>query len=444
MPRLTVPPNFIGTSGVDTLAAQDLNVSGAIGIDILNPGMISTFSGNDSITGTGTVNLKTDSGNDSITGTSTGIVILKPIKLSGGTGIGINNSGTLNTGSGGDTITGTGTGGNGGKNFFASFGYSIPPGSIPNDVLVFDLNPGRNGVKGGTGTGISNSGSFDAGDGNDTITGTGTGGTGGEASFKYPLINSTIYRDGLVILESRRLDETRGESGAGGTGIGISNSDKLNTGKGEDTLIGTGTTGRNNEIGTKSSIGGTGIGIQNIKKAIITTGENNDTIKGSAKSLEANTLAYGIFNDGIIDTGNGYDILTGQATNTIGGTAYGIYGQGIIRTGDGNDKVIASSNINKVQQKVTIGGGIRFELGTGNDYFKGFGSAIVDGGKGFDTLDVSTFKRSEVSVSGVISGKSLNPANITFNNNGNLITLSTTGFENFIFADSSFSYSRLT
>ncbi|MEH1841376.1 MAG: hypothetical protein V7L20_22130 [Nostoc sp.] len=49
-----------------------------------------------------------------------------------------------------------------------------------------------------------------------------------------------------------------------------------------------------------------------------------------------------------------------------------------------------------------------------------------------------------VSVSGVISGNSLNPANITFNNNGNLITLLTTGFENFIFADSSFSYSSFS
>ncbi|MGF1936593.1 MAG: hypothetical protein RM347_019760 [Nostoc sp. ChiQUE02] len=239
MPRLTVPPNFIGTSGIDSLVAQESNASVAIGINILNPGVISTFSGNDSITGTGT-----------------GTVNLKTSKA--GTGIGINNSGTLNAGSGSDTITGTGIGG----------------------------------------------------------------------SFS-------------------------------------------------------------NNIGT----------------AII----------GSS---------------------------LGEAT--AGGIAYGIYGQGIIKTGDGNDKIIATSNIDKVQQKVTIGGGIRFELGTGNDYFKGFGSAIVDGGNGFDTLDVKAFKRSEVSVSGVISGNSLNPANITFNNNGNLITLLTTGFENFIFADSSFSYSNLT
>ncbi|MEH2333805.1 hypothetical protein [Nostoc sp.] len=439
MPRLTVPPNFIGTSDIDTLVAEESNASVAIGINILNPGVISTFSGNDSITG-------------KATGTATFSKFSKA-----GTGIGINNSGSLNAGSGSDTITGTGIGANFSKNskgviIGSIFGGGTAGGTGTgisnsgsfdaaegNDIITGTGNGGSGasgggitgkGGKGGTGTGISNSSSFDVGDGNDTITGTGTGGTGGEGS----IIGATASIPPSII---------RGESGDGGAGIGISNSDKLNTGKGEDTLIGTGTAGSNNKTGRKSSTGGTGIGIQNVKKAIITTGENNDRITGSANSLEANTLAYGIFNDGIIDTGNGHDILTGQATTTIGGTAYGIYGQGIIRTGDGNDKVTATSNIDKVQQKVTIGGGIRFELGTGDDYFKGFGSAIVDGGNGFDTLDVSAFKRSEVSVSGVISGNSLNPANITFNNNGNLITLSTTGFENFIFANSSFSYSNL-
>ena len=132
MPRLTVPPNFIGTSGIDTLVAQESNTSVAIGIDILNPNVISTFSGN-------------------------------------------------------DTITGTGTGGTGGVGIVTGVTNSIPPGII------------------------------------------------------------------------------RGESGEGGAGIGISNSNKLNTGKGEDTLIGTGTAGRNNKTGRESSTGGTTIGIQNIK-----------------------------------------------------------------------------------------------------------------------------------------------------------------------------------
>ncbi|MEH2285950.1 hypothetical protein [Nostoc sp.] len=365
----------------------------------------------------------------------------------GGSGTGISNSGSFNAGNGNDTITGIGTGGNGSQST-VTFASSYSDGTS-SDSGTFTGESGD----GGTGIGISNSGSFDIGDGNDTITGTGTGGTGGIAD-----------NQGLAEGTTSNYSITD-ESGDGGAGIGISNSDKLNTGKGEDTLVGTGNSGskgkyiiypisvdsQNKNIEdaiitqpSKSSIGITTIGIQNIKKAIITTGENKDTIKGSATSLEANILAYGIFNDGIIDTGNDNDILTGQATTTIGGIAYGIYGQGIIRTGDGNDKVTATSNIDKVQQKVTIGGGIRFELGTGNDYFKGFGSAIVDGGNGFDTLDVSAFKRSEVSVSGIISDNSLNPANITFNNNANLITLSTTGFENFIFADGSFSYSSLT
>ncbi|MCC5630250.1 hypothetical protein LC613_20415 [Nostoc sphaeroides CHAB 2801] len=686
MPRLTIPPNFIGTSGIDTLVAQESNTSVAIGIDILNSGVISTLSGNDSITGTATgtsqfgkaagtgigINnsgtLNAGDGSDTIAGTGTGGFSYK-LKLitTGINGTGINNTGSLNAGSGGDTITGTGIGGSpngsitnrnsangigisnsgslnagsgndtitgigtGGSNFSTSGGNAAKYRKDGTGIGIsnsgsFDAGDGNDTISGtgtagagskgsaddiigesGTGTGISNSGSFDAGkgddtitgkgtggigaggrgsqgrdeakgsdgstgigisnsdtlnagNGNDTITGNGTGGTGGNGSIYGPILASIGYRSptgengdggagigisnsgsfdagdgndtiistgtggtggtggaGIGIRNSSNFDAGNGndtisgtgtggagskglaegttsdysireKSGYGGAGIGISNSDKLNTGKGEDTLIGTGTVGSNGEYtiipitspfpivikndtiptaqsispssissqnkniedptiitrSSKSSIGTTTIGIQNIKKAIITTGENKDTIKGSAKSLQANTLAYGIFNDGIIDTGNDHDILTGQATTTIGGIAYGIYGQGIIKTGNGNDRVSATSKIDKVQQKVTIGGGIRFELGAGNDYFKGFGSAIVDGGKGFDTLDVRAFKRSEVSVSGVISGNSLNPANITFNNNGNLITLSTTGFENFIFADSSFSYTSLT
>lgn len=90
MPRLTVPPNFIGTSGIDTLIAEESNASVAIGIDILNGGVISTFSGNDTITGTGKTNTS---------------YTKKPV-----TGIGINNSGTLNAGDGNDIITGIGTG----------------------------------------------------------------------------------------------------------------------------------------------------------------------------------------------------------------------------------------------------------------------------------------------------------------------------------------------
>ncbi|MCL6753360.1 hypothetical protein KBT16_21255 [Nostoc sp. CCCryo 231-06] len=443
MPRLTVPPNLIGTSGIDTLVAEDFNPV-AIGIDVLSPGVINTLSGNHSITGTGTVGspyklikpstgiginvsgtLNAGDGSDMIAGIGTGG---SGIKITGKDGTGINNSSSLNAGSktntnaadsstgdnrssgnstsgigirnsgslkagnGNDTITGTGTGGAtrvGGGGSVAPDRQGVTGIGISNSGS-FDAGKGNDtitgtgtggtgarggfqggddskGGDGGAGIGISNSGSFDAGDGNDIITGTGTSGNGGEGMI-------------LSITQSIPPSIFRGESGDGSIGIGISNSSKLNTGKGEDTLIGTGS-------GGKGSIGGAGIGIQNIKNATITTGLGKDAIKGFGDSFGLKATVYGIFNDGIIDTGDDHDILTGQAITTLGGTAYGIYGKGTINTGNGNDKVTATTKIDKVEQKVSIGGGIHFCLGAGDDYFKGFGGAIVDAGKGIDTLD---------------------------------------------------------
>jgi hypothetical protein len=312
MPRFTVPPNFAGTAGDDTIVGEDLNKFPAIGIDILTGGFIYTGSGEDTFTGNST------GGNGDVDGEGQGS------GGNGGTGTGISNSGKLNAGLGNDTIAGTGKGGDGGN--------------------------GRGGGDGELGIGIRNTGELDTGDGNDTITGIGIGGIGGT---------------GL-------------SGGFDAPGIGISN-------------------------------GGS-----------ISTGDGNDTITGTA-------------------TGGSY---------FYPGTTYGIAGVGTIKTGDGNDFITATSTNNEVQQKVTIDGGINIDLGTGNDYFKGFGFGTVDGGEDFDTLDLSAFNRSELTFSGVISGNALKPANISFNNisyfDGEyVITLTTTGFENFIFADSSLDYSTL-
>ncbi|MEH2277997.1 MAG: hypothetical protein V7K40_25230 [Nostoc sp.] len=57
MARLTVPPNFIGTPGLDTLIGEQLNVSLAIGIDILTGDLIYTLSGKDNIKGTGATSI---------------------------------------------------------------------------------------------------------------------------------------------------------------------------------------------------------------------------------------------------------------------------------------------------------------------------------------------------------------------------------------------------
>lgn len=141
----------------------------------------------------------------------------------------------------------------------------------------------------------------------------------------------------------------------------------------------------------------------------------------------------GIANSGSLNTGDGNDAIAGTGTGGNGGDNAGNnVGDG--GSGDGGSGTGIANNR----------GGINIALGSGNDYFQGFGVATVDGGDGFDTLDLRAFNRSELIVSGVISGNTLNSANISFNNNGNSISLSTTGFDKFIFADSSFCYSTLT
>ncbi|MEH2145703.1 hypothetical protein [Nostoc sp.] len=77
MARLTVLPNFIGTPDLDTLIGEQLNVSLAIGIDILTRGLIYTLSGKDTIKGTGAASIGDLN--------------------QGGNGTGIANSGSLNT-----------------------------------------------------------------------------------------------------------------------------------------------------------------------------------------------------------------------------------------------------------------------------------------------------------------------------------------------------------
>ncbi|MBW4452484.1 MAG: hypothetical protein KME55_07185 [Nostoc indistinguendum CM1-VF10] len=104
MPRFTVPPNFTGTAGSDTIVGEDLNKFPAIGIDILTGGFIYTGSGKDTIKGNGTGG----KGGDGAIGKNFN-------GSKGGAGIGISNNGNLNAGSGDDAIIGKGIGGRGGN-----------------------------------------------------------------------------------------------------------------------------------------------------------------------------------------------------------------------------------------------------------------------------------------------------------------------------------------
>jgi len=107
----------------------------------------------------------------------------------------------------------------------------------------------------------------------------------------------------------------------------------------------------------------------------IETGEGNDTIASTGV----------IYNEGVINTGNGDDsiIVDGGVNGT--GAGYGLYNKGgSINTGNGNDSIIANQGF----ESGSNSSGNVF-LGEGEDYIKGFGSGDFYGGNGNDTLELT-------------------------------------------------------
>jgi hypothetical protein len=220
------------------------------------------------------------------------------------------------------------------------------------------------------GSGIFNSlGTINTGDGNDTLTGSGFSG----------LVNY------FTLTTGNGDDSITGNGDGGGTGIySLGN---INSGDGNDVITGTNTSG-----------GGYGIfnGPGNQQDSgTIDTGDGNDIITGIA--------AFGIFNTGIINTGNGADSISCDASLNDS-TGYGFYNANTINTGDGNDIIteISGHSIfnlgiintgNNADSLIADGG---FEgigsvlLGKGKDYLKGFGSGNFNGGNGKDTLELTS------------------------------------------------------
>jgi hypothetical protein len=236
--------------------------------------------------------------------------------------------------------------------------------------------------------------------------------------------------------------EVRSSSYSVDTAIGINNSGEIETGSGNDSIIGKATVADENTFGSSSN------GISNDLNGSILTGSGDDTISGNAYTtlvFPEQSSSNGISNQGSVDTGAGNDVITGNATVTgvtdipdrI--TAYGIYGSGTINTGIGNDQVIVTSTINDNQQKINLGGGITIDLGDGNDYLAGFGTATVNGGYGKDILDLGLLAFGDVAISGANLSDPNRAANFTYEG----ITTITSGFEQFIFNGVTYNYAQL-
>jgi hypothetical protein len=211
------------------------------------------------------------------------------------------------------------------------------------------------------GLGILNqSGSIDTGAGNDLISGSGFVGIANT-------IGSTIDTgDG-----NDRISSISNQAS-------IENYGTINTGNGQDSIISRG--------GNLINWGGLFLGDGNDSLAyddyvtdvptralenfnFIGTGDGNDTITSSGV----------IYNQGIIETGNGDDSII---VNRIG---FGIHNNGgRIETGNGNDRIIAYGGF---QSGSNSSGAVI--LGDGEDHLTGFGSGDFYGGNGRDILELT-------------------------------------------------------
>lgn len=152
------------------------------------------------------------------------------------------------------------------------------------------------------------------------------------------------------------------------------------------------------------------IAVDNSKRAILTA-SSGDIID---IEINATDRAIAIKNtDGTIDTGKGADRLNLQARGT---ESYGIFG-GTVNLGDDNDSLMAGK----------FGGGVNINAGSGDDLIAGFGRAKIDGSEGFDIFHLDAYSREDF----VLSFGANNKVDFTLDG----ITLNTTGFEQFVFAD---------
>jgi len=171
-------------------------------------------------------------------------------------------------------------------------------------------------------------------------------------------------------------------------------------------------------------------GLHNYYNATIDTGNGRDVITGQAWNPY---YGYGIYNGGSIETGNDEDSIYSYGVfenygmvslgdgddklEAIASNNPAINNQGFINTGNGKDSIIADGGV----YGGFTGNGNVF-LGDGEDYLKGFGSGYYEGGNDQDSLELT-----EGSYTIITSG-----ANVSFIRSGDGANMQTFGFEKLI------------
>jgi hypothetical protein len=217
---------------------------------------------------------------------------------------------------------------------------------------------------------VLNNATLDLGNGNDAIETRANGGIG--------LTRSQIYG-------GPGNDRIEGNGDEFGDGISLVGS-IINTGAGSDSLRGIG--GRGIFMNLSSTID-TSAGNDDIYAEGRTNGENGLWIRGGSRILTGTgsdsitgiqissifSVCNGLFvEDGLIDMGEGSDVLTcdGKITDLVVGN------NGMIQMGRGSDTVTSING--------TISGGGIIDMGEGDDALRGFGDLTANGGRGIDKL----------------------------------------------------------
>jgi hypothetical protein len=282
------------------------------------------------------------------------------------------NTGVANTLAGNDRITGAGADlDTTGLAISGIHNIGTLNTSDGNDIII-GIGPAND-----YGNGISNFGTINTGDGNDQITGSGSSG----------LVNY------FTITTDNGNDIISGTSEGGGAAI--SSQGNINSGNGNDIIIGTNTSG-----GGYGIFNGFGMPDE-IARTTLDTGDGDDIITGIAR--------FGIFNYGIINTGNGADSIISDSRSGGGSEEYGFFNANIINTGNGNDLITEVSsrsifnygiiNTGDGDDSLIANGGFYEDsyhipgsvfLGNGKDYLKGFGSGEFYGGNDKDALELTS------------------------------------------------------
>ncbi|MFB2896937.1 hypothetical protein ACE1CI_28825 [Aerosakkonemataceae cyanobacterium BLCC-F50] len=400
-----------------TLQKIGLGRLGVIGVGadsgINNDGTFQTSNGNDSLSGSGgKFGIKTGSGSiinlgngaNTISGTAT-----NTFSAIFGTPnfYGISNLGTIETGLESDTITG----------IAGDIGINNGRGAIIRTGSNADARDTITGTGGFIG--INNEGIIETGDGRDTITGNGNGirNSGNAAIIRTGNGNDTI---------------TGSVSGGGFYGIINEWEAKIEAGNDNKKITGSGSFdgilnqfGSTIQVGTgTNTISGTGgnSGINNLFSVIV-TGDGADTITGTATG----TAGVGIRNEfaSTIQTGGGTDVLTGRGT-------VGIYNDGVINLGNGNNTVAALTSAGTVGTFTGTGSII---FGTDQDRLRGFGTGNFYGGGGTDIVELPTGTYTVGSAT--VNANTF----VTFTSGG--ITMNVTEFETLRIGSKSFNIANL-